>query len=287
MQVASQVTAEVTATNTPSQSRIKIVKTDSLTKTPLPGAVFSITDENGQTIATLSTGTDGTATSDWLPYGVYHVSEVSAPEHYINDGFHATVEAYEDGRTYTFEVENTPTLGMIWVSKWDALDDRPIGGVTFDVYQGTQLICSMTTNESGFAHSPDLEKGVYTIKERALPEGYTGELVELTAQVFSDEETKLTVTNMPIQGRVKILKKDALTGAALSGATFEITDESGQLVSTLTTDANGTAESDLLRYGEYTITETVTPEHYENSHFTATFFIAEQDKPYVIEVSND
>ncbi len=284
--VTAGATSQVVFANDRITSKIRIVKTDALTHQSLAGATFTITDESGALVATLTTGTDGMATSDWLPYGTYIISETVAPDHYVNSGFSQTMYAHENGKTYEFTVENAPTKGGIRLTKTDALDGHPIVGVTFDIYLGKQMVASMTTNESGVAVAPDLEKGSYTIREVALPEGYTGTLVELTAEVQSDQTTELACTNTPIQGKVRIEKKDSLTGATLVGATFSICDANGSIVETLTTGADGSAESGPLRYGEYTITETSAPEHYVNSGFTETFFVSEEGKTYTFQVEN-
>ena len=73
----------------------------------------------------------------------------------------------------------------------------------------------------------------------------------------------------------------------MAGAEFTITSKAtGQAVATLTTDARGEAVSGLLRYGEYTVTETKTPAHYAESAFTATVNGTEHEKVYEIRVEN-
>ena len=52
-------------------------------------------------------------------------------------------------------------------------------------------------------------------------------LIEMQAEVRSDETTDLSATNQPIQGRIQIIKWDQLTKEALAGAEFTITRISG------------------------------------------------------------
>ena len=284
--VTSDVTTVLDATNMPSQSKIRIIKTDSVTGEMLPGAEFSIANAAGTVIGQLVTGEDGTTTSGWLPYGIYTITETQAPDTYINRGFSTHIEAYENGKTYTITVENEPTKGGIKVIKTDALTQMPIAGVQFDVYQADVLIGTMTTNAQGIAIIEDLEKGTYMVKEHALPTGYVGELAEMTAVVMSDQITELSATNTPSRSKVQIIKTDALTGAALAGAEFTITDAAGNVVEVLSTDADGKAESDWLTYGTYTVTESAAPNHYVNSGFTQTFDAYEDGKTYEFAVSN-
>ena len=196
----------------PSQSKIKIIKTDSVTGEMLPGAEFSIANAAGIVIGQLVTGEDGTTTSGWLPYGVYTITETQAPDSYINRGFSTRIEAYENGKTYTITVENEPTKGGIRVIKTDALTQLPIAGVRFDVFQGDTLVGTMTTNAQGIAIIEDLEKGTYTVKEHALSTGYVGELAELTAVVVSDRLTELSATNTPSRSKVRIIKTGLIYG---------------------------------------------------------------------------
>ena len=101
-----------------------------------------------------------------------------------------------------------------------------------------------------YKEGPQLVKKVH-----ALPTGYTGELVELTAYVEPNAVTDLTATNTPITSRIKIIKTDAVTGDVLPGAVFSVTDDAGYTVATITTGADGTASTGWLSYGYYTISE--------------------------------
>lgn len=284
--VTSDVTTVLDATNMPSQSKIRIIKTDSVTGETLPGAEFSIANAAGITIGKLITGEDGTTTSGWLPYGIYTITETQAPDSYINRGFSTRIEAFENGKTYIVDVANEPTKGGIKVIKTDALTQLPIAGVQFDVFKGDTLVGTMTTNAQGIAIIEDLEKGSYTVKEHALPTGYVGELAEMTAVVVSDQITELSATNTPSRSKVRIIKTDVLSGVALAGAEFTITDADGTVVEVLTTGADGEAVSDWLTYGTYTVAETEAPEHYVNSGFTQTFDAHEDGKTYEFAVSN-
>lgn len=284
--VTSDVTTVLDATNMPSQSKIKIIKTDSVTGEMLPGAEFSIANAAGIVIGQLVTGEDGTTTSGWLPYGVYTITETQAPDSYINRGFSTRIEAYENGKTYTITVENEPTKGGIKVIKTDALTQLPIEGVQFDVFKGDTLVGTMTTNTQGIAIIEDLEKGTYTVKEHALPTGYVGALAEMTAVVVSDQITELSATNTPSSSKVRIIKTDAMNGTALAGAEFTITDSAGVVVATITTGEDGVAITDWLTYGTYTVTETKAPAHYVNSSFTVTVDAHEDGKTYEFTVSN-
>lgn len=297
--VTAGVNAQVSFSNDVSKSRIRIVKTDFLTGDALPGAEFTITRLSapsggsgiGSVAAVLTTGTDGTAETGWLEWGRYRIEETGAPEHYEDSGFVTEIDAYENGRTYEFSVENTPVCGYIQLTKTDAKRGIPLSGVQFDIYYndayGSGLAGSMTTDESGIARSGPLRKGTYLVKEHANPEGYTGELTTLDAVVKPDETTELEAENQPIQGKIRIVKTDALTGEVLAGAEFTIMRIEASPaangagigeMTTITTDESGIAETGWLDYGTYRITETVVPERFVDSGFSVEVDVHEDQQ---------
>ena len=308
--VTAGSTAKVTFTNEEIKPKIKIVKKDSLTKEPLAGAQFRITRLSGpagytggtQVVATITTGADGTAETGWLGYGKYRIEETVVPQHFVNKNFSTEIEAYENGKTYTVEVENEPSKGYLQLVKTDRLDRTLIEGVQFDIYYndqyGSGLAATMTTDSKGVATSPPLRKGKYLVKEHADPEGYVMELVTLDAVVRPDETTHLSATNQPVQGKIRIIKKDQLTKELLAGAEFTITrisglpshkgSNNGEKVAVIVTDKDGVAESPLLTWGTYRVTETKVPEHFVDNKFSTQVTIdSENLKTYEIEVENE
>ena len=194
-------------------------------------------------------------------------------------------------KTYSLTVENEPTKGWIQLVKTDALDRTPIAGVQFDIYYndeyGSGLAATMTTNEEGVAKSPALRKGRYLVKEHVDPTGYVTDLAMLDCEVRSDETTHISATNQPIQGRVKIIKRDELTKEALAGAEFTVTrvsglpshngSKDGEVVAVITTDADGIAVTPLLTWGVYRVEETGVPVHYVDNHFSTEVTIDTED----------
>lgn len=306
-EVKSDETTKLTADNTPIRFHIKIVKTDGLTKMPLAGAVFTITRisglpshngaGNGEVVAVLTTNEKGEAISDLLTWGVYEVTETTVPEHYMDNGFTITVTGTENNKIYVIACENEPTKGWIRLVKTDSLDDHPIAGVQFDIYQAGEIVSTMTTNADGVAVSEPLHKGKYTVREHENPTGYTAELISLDCEVYSDQTTNLTASNTPLQFRVKIEKTDQLTKEPLAGAEFTITRKSGlpshegendgEVVAVLVTDSNGEAVSDLLTWGVYEVKESKVPVHFVDNHFSTTITGSEDNKTYTIACENE
>ena len=294
-------------------AKIKIVKKDQLTKEPLAGVEFTVTRLSapasyngagvGEVVAVITTDANGCAETDWLTYGKYKVEETKVPLHFVNNHYSTVIEAYENGKTYTITVENEPTKGYIKLVKTDKLDRAPIEDVQFDIYYndqyGSGLAGTMTTNADGVAVSPALRKGKYIVKEHADPTGYVTELLEFDPVVVkSDETTNISGTNMPIQGRIRIIKKDQLTKEALAGAEFTVTrisglpshkgSNNGEVVAVITTDADGIAVTPLLTWGKYKVEETKVPVHFVDNHFSTEVVIdTENLKTYEIEVENE
>ncbi len=306
--VTAGVNAQVNFTNAISTSKIRIKKTDALTGEALAGAEFTITRLSapsgssgvGSVSAILTTGADGTAETDWLEWGRYRITETGVPDHYEDSGFTTEVDAYEQGKTYEFSVQNAPSPGYIQLTKTDVQRGVPLSGVQFDIYYndkyGDGLAGSMTTDENGVAYSGALRKGTYLVKEHANPEGYTGDMTVLDAVVRSDETVYLSAENQPIQGKIRIIKTDALTGEALAGAEFTITRIEASPAAngagvgettTITTDESGIAETGWLNYGTYRITETVVPEHFVDSGFSVEVDVHEDQQTYTVNAENE
>jgi len=303
-------TASLTFKNDLINAKIKIKKIDALTKTPLEGVTFEIKrlsaptalgNEGVGTSISISTNSEGIAETGWLPWGKYQIVETSCPQHYETPDFSTTIEAYEDGKTYTISVQNEPTKGYIQITKKDELDATPIAGVTFDIFYndeyGEGQAATMVTDNNGVAVSPALRKGHYIVKEHENPVGYVLELVSINCSVESDVTTKLTASNCPVQGTIEIHKTDELTGEALAGAEFTITRITGlpshngfgegEVVEVLATDENGFAKSSLLTWGTYRVEETKVPAHYVDNHYSVDVSITDEVTVCEVDVENE
>lgn len=205
------------------RGRIRIAKTDSLTKEPLAGAEFTVTRlsglpshqgaGDGEIVAVIATDADGVAETGWLTWGTYRVTESKVPEHFVDAGFSADIVIDEENfKTCELEVENEPTKGFIRLTKTDRANGNPIAGVKFDIYEndeyGNALVGSMTTGADGVAISEPLRKGRYIVREHGATKGYVFEEIALDATVKPDETTDLAATNQPVRVKIRIYKRD-------------------------------------------------------------------------------
>lgn len=129
-------TAEVSFYNQIARGTLEILKVDHDGVTPLEGAKFEITDDNGNVIATETSGPDGKIKVDSILYGQYHWSEVMAPKGYeLDDAVHDFAIEHDE-QIVVVTQENTPSVGSITAKKVDA-DGNAMPGVEFTLEYST------------------------------------------------------------------------------------------------------------------------------------------------------
>lgn len=129
-------TAEVSFYNQIARGTLEILKVDHDGVTPLEGAKFEITDDNGNVIATETSGPDGKIKVDSILYGKYHWSEVKAPKGYELDPTVHDFAIERDKQVIEITQENTPNVGSITAKKVDA-DGNAMPGVEFTLEYST------------------------------------------------------------------------------------------------------------------------------------------------------
>lgn len=219
------------------ESYIKIVKVDSETGKTIPyeGAGFEIYDSNGQkismtfayptptTIDTFYTNNEGyLITPEVLPYGEYSLVEVQAPVGYVLDSTPVSFTVSADNA----EEENAMTV--IKVRKENTAQKGKISvHKTGDIFTSVATASSAYTNENG---EMIVNPTTYT------PMFASGNLSGAVFQVIAVED---------------IVTPDGTTRAY-----------AGDVVSEITTDENGYAETEPLYLGKYEVRETKAPYGY-------------------------
>lgn len=188
-------------------------------------------------------------------------------------------------------------LGSVSVLKKDADSGAVLAGAAFDLISGSTVLQTVTTGADGKATFTNVRPGTYAIRERSAPEGFSLPSVNVQeVNVASGETVSISFTDQPIQGKIKIIKTDGLTGAPLAGAAFTMTRLScapalngagvGEQI-TITTDADGVAVSPLLTWGAYRVTETKVPPHFVDSGFSVDVVIAEEGQIVEVAAENE
>lgn len=219
------------------ESYVKVVKVDSETGKTIPyeGAGFEIYDSNGQkismtfayptptTIDTFYTNSEGyLITPEVLPYGEYSLVEVQAPVGYVLDSTPVSFSITAENA----EEENA--LTVIKVRKENTAQKGRISvQKTGDIFTSVATVSSAYTNENG--------------EMIVNPTTYT--------PVFADGDLSGAVFQITA-------KEDIVT---LDGT---IRAYEGDVVSEITTDENGYAETEPLYLGKYEVIEIKAPYGY-------------------------
>ena len=194
-------------------------------------------------------------------------------------------------------IEFEQPYGAVRVSKTSADNGAVLSGATFELMNGAgTVLATQTTGADGTARFDNLPAGGYTVREVGAPTGYKiavnpSQAVTVAAGATSD----VRFENDRVNGKIRIVKRDALTKEALAGAVFTVTRLSaaegdgavGEAVAKLTTGADGTAETGWLQWGRYRVAETGVPEHYVDGGFVTEIDCTEDGKTYTVEAENE
>jgi LPXTG-motif cell wall-anchored protein len=270
------------------KGKIKVVK-QSENKEPLADVEFTVTGANTGITVKLVTDENGEATTDLLPYDLYTIVETKTQESYVLDEHTHTILLARDGETYEFGIVNERICGQIKVIKTDGKTKTPLEVVVFELKDAEgNIIAELTTDKDGIALSDELVYGKYTVTEKSTGEAY---LLDATPhEIFIKDHQKvveLEVQNVKKSGKIKVIKTDGKTKTPLEGVVFEVFDANGKVVATLTTGADGTAMTDWLDYGDYTIKEKTAKDGYVLDETVREIQIRDHEKVYELELTNN
>ncbi|MED9821016.1 MAG: SpaA isopeptide-forming pilin-related protein [Christensenellales bacterium] len=176
------------------------------------------------------------------------------------------------------------STGEIKVTKKSS-DGILLKGAVFELLSSAgSVLATKTTGSDGVVLFADLTPGTYTVREKSAPEGYALSAPSSSGvTVAAGTTTNVSFTNDRITGRIRVVKTDSLTGKPLAGAVFSVTRltgpasdnaaDIGRVVATVTTNAQGIAETGLLPWGQYSVTETGVPNGYLDAGYTTTVTI--------------
>ena len=240
---------------------IRLLKVDAETKEPLPNARFRVSLIGGGYSQEFVTDASGEINLSELEPGTYQCEELSAPEHYLIDDAQRTIriEAGQDAQ-FVFADTKKPILVIV---KYDGNTEQRLSGAAFRIARiedGTHYL-NRITGMDGTITIEDLEPGVYSVRELDAPSGYVRNETEFHVELFPGQTSQLVVNNEK-KPDLKIIKKDAVTGDPIPGATFTIRKTDSSTITTETTDANGEIFLAEMNPGVYEITEQSVPDEY-------------------------
>lgn len=264
--VAARQAAPTTLTVTNEQKKsVRLTKTDVTTGNVLSGATFDLIDASGDIVREgLVTDASGEIFVRDLEPGDYAFIETKAPVGYILDTTkHEFTLTRGTNEVLAVDVTNDPYKAVRLV-KTDSESGDVLSGATFKLLNGVGELVKedLVTNEDGEIVVEGLVPGDYQFVETKAPKGY---FLDETPHPFAFERGDVEKTVSVENDRIKTLlvkKVDEETGEPLEGATFTLTDSTGEVI-TFTTDASGEARVTDLRLGTYTLVETEAPFDYE------------------------
>lgn len=258
---------------------ITVEKLDKETNAKLEGAKFQLIDSFGNVLSEKITDSNGKIIFDKLKFRTYTVKEVAAPEGYILNFAPQTLTVNSSNKNITVKAQNSAIKGNIEFRKIDSQTKDPIEGATFELFKesGPTMGITAISGTDGLVAFKDIPYGVYTIKEKSPAKYYKDQAIELKANISEDKqevfaspsgnaESLYDVENTINTGNLKLIKVDKNNNQIkLQDATFRLFRLQGEnevLESEKTTDENGLAVWENLRFGKYVLREVVSPDGY-------------------------
>ena len=293
-------------------------------KVPAAGAEFTlIHKETGEKVV-IKANADGVATTEdrknypigRLIGGVWTVTETKTPAGFKPiDPFEVTISG--QGQVFSFIAEDKEIKAALQVVKVDESTGQIIkaSGATFKIVdeKGKDVefvdysphkvtFTEFTTDENGqFTLPQALKHGDYELVEVKAPEGYLlCDPIPFTVDEYADFEKPLIVKaeDKNIMGKIQLRKIDVETQEPVAGAVYQIYAKedivtgdgtvranAGDLVGTMTTDAQGIALSEELFLGTYLVKEYDAPDGYEldPTEYEVTLAYKDQNTEIVTE----
>ena len=277
---------------------IKVNRTGSLKITKqdedgnyVPNTSFKLSKNSDMSSSkgTYTTKKDGTVTVNDLEQGTWYLQETSVPDHLVLDNTIKSVNI-KPNETTTYTVKNNWVKGKIKLRKVDGKTNEQVGGATYAIYnqQGKELE-RLVTKATGYVESGYLRFGEYKVKEVIAPEGFVLDPQEYNVTISENEQRiEVTGNDKPIEGYIQVLKRDAESGKTVvkANTTFSVYKSDNTYVTDITTNNNGIAKSDLLRYGSYYLVEKTAPDGYTHSDEKLVYNIKDDGKTYEAVLSN-
>jgi uncharacterized repeat protein (TIGR01451 family) len=242
----------------PKMGHLVITKLDSVSKLPLAGVTFLVTDSSGAVIGPnngeYTTDVSGLIEiTEWLPIGsTINVKEIRCPDTHNMDAAPQSVKISEN-TTHRLTFYNSPKSGL-QIVKIAADTKQPLSHAWFSVYKKSgDLIGEYETNAEGIIILDKLSPGWVKIVETRSPEGFLLDDTPKDIEITSGQFVKVVFENKRISG-LQIKKIDSVTRQPIEGVEFAVAKMNGERVGSYKTDKSGLIYL-ALEPGWYTVTE--------------------------------
>nr|WP_312578691.1 SpaA isopeptide-forming pilin-related protein [Sedimentibacter sp.] len=293
-----------TITDTKIYQTIELSKTDD-ENNPLEGVEFELLMKNVEGNYNIVSGYENLKTNsegkiylgDLLTPGDYQLVETKAKEGYWLDTTPVKFTVVKDQTEPVSKTVINSRQGNIIINKVDALDNKPLQGALFKLYDVNDttfvepMYMSTLSDENGVATFENVKYGEYLLRETIAPSNYVvkpsdnGKVI-----VVNSASNEITIKNEKINQAVKLTKVDADNNyIKLKGAVYKLYKSNGTLVTqnkdgdalpeTFVTGEFGEIEVNKLSPGNYYFDEIESPDYYlkptGNNSKTEVFTITE------------
>lgn len=278
----------------------RIRKTDADTGAGLAGAEFDLRDPKGDIKKIVMTSSEYSTGLEYEP-GRYILTETKAPEGYTLDPTPRTIDIEMDEINSVYwdsPITNAPSDGFVQVMKKDARTGERIAGAVFDFAQSPSFpeesTVQLTTRADGTTVPQEFTIGdgatVY-VREVSVPAPYLLDTSVREVTLGASETVNVTFENGRAEGRVELFKRGG-ENVPIEGAVFEVRNTADSVVATLTTNASGKAQTELLPLGDYSVTEISVPPPYvlDSTPIPVSLTYKDMNTPIVVEertIGND
>lgn len=264
-------------------SGLHIKKIDSLTKEPMEGVSFRVSEKDGHTIGEFKTDAQGAILIPNLQPGWYTIRETDTLEGYILDKTPRDVE-FVWGQLITVEFTNDRKAELL-VKKVDADTGEPLANAKFRLETvGGEFLGEYKTDRTGFFSVDGLHVDYIAVREIESPDGYLLDNAPHTVKVEANKPSVLELSNKKLSP-VQIKKVDSETGAPLTGALFRVTKANGELIGEYTSGTDGFINVPELTPGFYIVSELRSPEGYLQDQTPKTIEV-KVNVPTLVEFPN-
>lgn len=247
------------------------------------------------------------APSGVLQVGTYYIYEEEAPTNYIKSntlykfvvGKHEKILVEDNDSDVKNSVELKVINGKVTIpnqkgiTKTDLSTGACVEGAHLVVKDknGTVVdewtsVCQKDSQGNIIGNDPHQipsTPGEYTLTETITPSGYaTAETIEFTIDANGNVNKSLDMKDDPIEVCLRKVSDDK---KELSGAEFELYDESGKLLQKLTTPGNNCVK--YLPIGKYTVKETKAPDGYKLNEEPTIIEVKDTSETQIFEIINE
>lgn len=239
-----------------------------------------------------------------VPYGKYIIREIkAAPAYVLNENsFEVVIDEYNE--TIELVIENKFVIGSVQTIKVDKdYPENTLAGAVFEIYVDVNgnkiydaeidlLVGKMTEGEKGLYTMENLRYNGYFLYEKTAPLGFIKDdnyhyfEIRENGTVIIENEAGVGFINEAIKGSVKIVKKDADSGEALSDVEFALCSLDGKEVVRGITDEKGELVFENIRFGKYELKEITTKDGYLKNEEVISVEITENEQMFEFEITN-